>query len=256
MCVSVLAFNSYPDYELITVLNRDEFYKRNTIPAHYWKESPNILAGKDVEGEGTWVGVSRTGKCGLLTNYRDPKRRKDNVKSRGSLVTDFLLGNRGPFDYCRYVKSSLNQFNDFNLILFENGKLVYLSSVTGEIQLLNSGLYGLSNGLLDSAWPKVRKAKNTIQELLHDDTIRPQALASAMKDTEEYPDNQLPDTGIEKSAEKILSAIFVKTGEYGTRSTTVVTISKSSHITFFERTYTTVGDKQDDKIFDFRAKKQ
>ena len=92
MCLIFLAWRRHPDYRLVVAANRDEFYARPTAPAGYWPEAPDVLAGRDLEGGGTWLGVTRTGRFAALTNYRrgDDGHIPD-APTRGRLVSDFLL---------------------------------------------------------------------------------------------------------------------------------------------------------------------
>ena len=99
MCLILLAFKTDPAYKLILAANRDEYYDRPTAPAGFWKESPHLLAGRDLRAGGTWLGITRKGRIGAVTNYRDPGSVKENVPSRGRLVSNFLKGQEGPVEY-------------------------------------------------------------------------------------------------------------------------------------------------------------
>ena len=91
MCLIFLSFNQHPKYPFIVVANRDEFYERPAEPIHHWPENKEIIAGKDLSGGGTWLGVTSTGHFAMLTNYRDMHNIKPNAPTRGKLVSDFLI---------------------------------------------------------------------------------------------------------------------------------------------------------------------
>src|SRR6185295_11671730 len=91
MCLIVLGWRVHAEHPLIVAANRDEFHARPAAPAAFWEDHPGILAGRDLEAGGTWMGGSRSGRFAAVTNYRGGRDPSAKV-SRGALVTGFLLG--------------------------------------------------------------------------------------------------------------------------------------------------------------------
>jgi uncharacterized protein with NRDE domain len=159
MCLILFAYQIHPRYRLVLGANRDEFYARPTAPLDFWQDHPQVLAGRDLEQHGTWMGVTRNGRWAAVTNYRDLRIMKTDAHSRGHLVADFLLSHVPPHAYMRQIATKADQYNGFNLIVGDSAELVYFSNRERKIRLLGPGLYGLSNHLLDTAWPKVARGK-------------------------------------------------------------------------------------------------
>ncbi len=237
MCLIFLAVNQHPNYNLIVAANRDEFYARRTAPAHYWEDHPNILGGRDLEASGTWMAMNKNGKISLVTNYRDPANINPNAPSRGQLVSDFLLNADTPEDYLNDVSTRASQYNGFNLLVGYADELWYLSNYGKGIQKLPSGVYGLSNHLLDTPWPKVSRGKEKFNEAIKRTIIEPDHLFELLYDEQRTEDKSLPDTGIGLERERALSSMFIKTNGYGTRCSTVVTVSKNNEVMFAERVF-------------------
>jgi uncharacterized protein with NRDE domain len=243
MCLIVFSLNHHPDYKLIVAANRDEFYARKTAPASFWPGQPSILGGRDLEACanekscGTWLGITRSGRIGMLTNYRDPANIDPQAPSRGRLVSDFLAGSADPLDYLKDVVLRAGQYNGFNLVAGDPNRLLYYSNYGQDIRTLEAGLYGLSNHLLETPWPKVQRAKLRIGNLMKQPVPDPEALLSALFDDETAPDDQLPDTGVGIERERMLSSVFIKSPSYGSRCSTVVMVDKSNRAFFAERVY-------------------
>jgi uncharacterized protein with NRDE domain len=230
----LVAWQAHPDYPLVVAANRDEFFARPTAPAAFWPEQPGFLAGRDLEAGGTWLGITRSGRFAALTNFRDPTRQRSGTPSRGHLVADFLAGNSGIDAYLDGLQPA--DYNGFNLLLGDGDRLVAFSNVSGQRHELAPGIYGLSNALLDTPWPKVGSGKTALsaaiaalpdeaplQRLLKDDTI--------------HPDAALPATGVPLEWERLLSAAFICGPGYGTRCSTVVKVGSGRTATFDEQTW-------------------
>jgi uncharacterized protein with NRDE domain len=237
MCLIFFAINHHPDYKLIIAANRDEFYQRNTAPAHFWNDNPNILGGRDLEAAGTWMAMSKTGKISMVTNYRDPANINPKAPSRGQLVSDYLTNGAAPNDYLEQLAPKAALYNGYNLLVGYPDELWYHSNYGNEIQRLSSGVYGLSNHLLDTPWPKVTRGKEKFRKAITSDSITPEDLFQLLYDEQRASDQQLPDTGIGLERERALSSMFIKTNGYGTRCSTVITISQNNEVTFAERVY-------------------
>jgi len=237
MCLIFFSFKTHPTYKLIVAGNRDEFYNRRTAPAAFWEDHPNVLGGRDLEGGGTWLGMTRTGKLSMLTNYRDPKHIDPKAPSRGHLVSDYLFDDSTAEDYIHAVEQLGSRYNGFNLLLGSPEELWYYSNYRQGVDKLAPGFYGLSNHLLDTPWPKVVRGKEKFQPLLAKARLSPDEIFDMLYDVEPAPDNRLPDTGLSLDRERALSSMFIKTNGYGSRCSTVILADYAGNITFSERVY-------------------
>ena len=242
MCLILLAWRVHPRFPLVVAGNRDEFFSRPATVAGFWKEAPHILAGKDLEAGGTWMGVTTAGRFAALTNYRDPAQMQTGRPSRGALVADFLAGSDSPADYLAGSAGFGAQCNGYNLLVGDGRSLWWVSNVTNERQELQPGIYGLSNHLLNSPWPKVGAGRTALEMAL---AALPadQALFDLLTDDRIHPDETLPQTGIGLEWERVLSAAFIRTPAptpvYGTRSSTVLCMRDDGMTLFDEITWTT-----------------
>ncbi|MDQ7040959.1 MAG: NRDE family protein [Rhodothermus sp.] len=237
MCLVLWAYQQHPRYRLVLATNRDEFYARPSAPAHWWPEAPDVLAGRDLEAGGTWLGISRKGRLALVTNYREPDRRATGRRSRGLLPRDFLQGNELPEAYLNRVLAEGSAYNGFNLLVGDPETLAYGSNRNEGVEVLAPGLYGLSNHLLGTRWPKVSRGLERFEQILKTEAIDPEELLTLLADRTPAPAEALPQTGLGYEWERRLSAIFVVTALYGTRSSTVVLWERRGPLTFVERTF-------------------
>lgn len=235
MCLLLFAYKSHPDYRLVLAANRDEFYKRPTAPAAFWDDRPDVLAGRDMEKGGTWMGVTRSGRLAALTNYRDPQHNRPDAESRGYLVSDYLTGTEHPAAYLEKVRGEKERYNGFNLLVGDTETLYYYSPVLDEITEVAPGIHGLSNHVLDTPWPKVRKGTRLLAEAIKKENIQEKELFDILSDAEQVEDSELPDTGVGMEWERILSPLFIASPDYGTRSMTIVTIDNNNNIMFTEK---------------------
>ncbi len=237
MCLILLAWQVHPEYPLVVAANRDEFFARPTAPARFWPDHRFVLAGRDLSVGGTWIGVARNGRFAALTNHRDPARNRNDAPSRGPLVADFLEGAESPETCCKRLAGQDGRvYNGFNLLVGDRDRLFWISNVSREARQLSAGIYGLSNELLDTPWPKVEQSKSALTKAL---MALPdeQPLFQLLRDDTIYPDDMLPRTGIDKEWERLLSAAFVRGPGYGTRSSTVLLKERSGNILFDEQTW-------------------
>ncbi|NCS88946.1 MAG: hypothetical protein AUK34_14695 [Ignavibacteria bacterium CG2_30_36_16] len=241
MCLLVFSYNCHPIYKFILAANRDEFYSRPTQPAQFWGENNSIFSGRDVEAGGTWLGVNKNGRIAALTNYRDIRNMKIEAPSRGIIVSDFLSGKTSADVYAKKLTESGNKYNGFNLIFGDLNSVFYFNSVSAETKELNSGIYSLSNHLLNSPWPKSQKINSLFNNVISRKKFSAAGLFEILTDTEIFDDNLLPDTGLAKELERAVSPIFVVTPAYGTRSSAVVLIDKENNLFFEEHTYDESG---------------
>lgn len=253
MCLLFIANNIHKDYKLILAANRDEFYDRPALSAGFWENYPDVLAGKDLKAGGTWLGITKQGRIAAITNYRDMKNIKPDAPSRGSLTIDFLLGNMSPEEYYNSIKAEAPVYNGFNLLFGNAGSndLFYFSNQSNEFKRLENRMYGLSNCLLDTPWPKVERIKTRFAKILTDKIFDSEKAFNILYDTETAGDSLLPDTGIGIELEKLLSSVFIKFPGYGTRCSTLVLVDRQNNVTFTEKTYFHDKDEFKEKIFEF-----
>lgn len=234
MCLILIAWQVHPDYPLVVAANRDEFFSRPTAAADFWPQAPNLLAGHDLEAGGAWLGITRQGHFSALTNFRDPAQNMPGRLSRGALVAGFLSGNATPERYLESIDGGA--YNGYNLLLADNRNLWWTSNVSGEKRRLAPGIYGLSNHLLDTPWPKVGAGKTALTQAL-DALPDERPLFQLLADSSVHPDHRLPATGVPLEWERLLSAAFVKSPGYGTRSSTVITLRRDGWLNFDEQTW-------------------
>jgi uncharacterized protein with NRDE domain len=204
----------------------------------YWPDHPDLLAGKDLLGGGTWLGITRGGRLAVITNFRDTGPQREDAPSRGELVTAFLNGDGDVDAFSRRLEREGARYNGFNLIFGDLQNLAYYSNQTGRAMHLGAGVYGLSNHLLDTPWPKVELGKGLLHEIPRQDS--PWDMSSMfdlLTNTQIPPDHLLPETGLDLAYERTLASIFVVGKEYGTRCSTVIEVDRAGRASVCERTY-------------------
>lgn len=240
MCIILFSYLQHPRYRLILTANRDEFYGRATEVAGFWEDKPDLLAGKDKVGGGTWIGMHKSGRWSALTNYRVPMADlKPDAKSRGHLTYDFLTTQTLPTDYIQTVGKEDGLYNGYNLLASTPTELAYYSNIQKTPQILSKGIYGVSNAFLDTDWQKVQKGKTALQSIIAEENFSPYSLLDMMQDTEKAPHERLPKTGVPLDWEHALSSIFIEMPEraYGTCCTTVLLITHEGEVHFIEKSY-------------------
>lgn len=256
MCLIVFANNVLNDYKLVFAANRDEYYSRPSEQAEFWSDYPNLLAGKDLQAGGTWLGITKEGRFAAITNFRDLKNIKEDAPSRGHLTLDFLIDNISPEEYYEKLRPTLNGYNGFNLLLGYVNQLYYFSNKTEGLRKLEPGIHGISNAVLDTPWPKVEKSKRHLKNLIEQHSIHPWEILNILDDTSPAKDEELPDTGVGVELERMLSPIFIKSEKYGTRSSTIITVDKENNIRFVEKTYFGNSGRFSNKDYNFIINKK
>ncbi len=248
MCILFLAVNQHSDYPLIVCANRDEFHNRPTRDAQFWQESPYLLAGKDLQAGGSWLGVNTYGSFAAITNIRINKQISSNKKSRGELVTMALQPN-SIIDF-EWLKKHSDEYSPFNLTYGSLGKLSCYNSLQKTQTPISDGFHAISNGALDDVWPKMAKGELQLEKLVSsNDAVQREELFSILKDQTQADDTELPDTGIPMEWEKKLSSIFIKSPNYGTRSSCILLQNVNGEIEFVERTYDEKGTQNSESEF-------
>jgi len=236
MCILFIALNQHPEYPLIVCANRDEFHHRPTEPAHFWQPDNELLAGKDLEAGGSWLGINKDGNFSALTNLRDPMNQKSNMRSRGELVIKALKRHE-PLTVS-WLREHSENYNPFNLIFGHAKELYCFNSAAKDLTRLTSGFHSISNGALDDVWPKMARGSQALEQLITK-SAEPdiEELISIMKDETRASDSDLPQTGIGVEWERLLSSIFIRHEEYGTRSTSIIMQDKLGKTRFVEVRY-------------------
>jgi len=253
MCLLTIAIDQSRRFPLVVAGNRDEFFNRPAARLAWWSPAdglPDILGGRDLEAGGTWLGLTAQGRLAVVTNVRSASAPRDpKAPSRGEIVQRWLAGDASTDRF--WMRTALSGYNGFNLIAadFQRGDCFYASNQRPNPERLERGLYGLSNGTLDSPWPKVDALKEATREALEScDTVDALAarLFDALADRTPAEDDELPNTGVSREWEKLLSSAFIRTadGTYGTRcSTLVITerVNKRLVTHVLERTFSATG---------------
>jgi len=251
MCLILLALEVHSRYPLVLAANRDEFHRRPAAGARHWDDAPDVLGGRDLEQGGTWLALARRGVFGAVTNYRDPANRIAAPRSRGYLVSDFVRGNASAREHVTEAVSHGGAYDGFNLLAADAAGVWYGSNRGAVVRRLDSGIHGLSNHLLDTPWPKVRRAKAAMTEALdHDGTVLEAALLALLADDRPAADEELPATGVGLDWERRLSPVFIRAENYGTRASTLILVDRAGRARFVERTFDPANGPSVDRIYD------
>lgn len=249
MCLLVIALQQNEKLPLIVAGNRDEFHARPTQDAHWWPDNPQILGGRDLQAGGTWLAVHRNGRFATVTNYRDAKRERAGLKSRGHLITDFLAGDRAPLDYLQSIDG--DAYAGFNLLVVDRDAAAYLSNRGAAMRELPPGTYGLSNATLDEPWTKVTRSKSRLQALIEEDAVNETNLLRMLDDRHKAASEDVQTNGLPFSMTHALTAPFIVLPEYGTRCSTVLTVSDEGCARFAERRFDAHGETTGESNFAF-----
>lgn len=248
MCLLFVAWRRHPGFPLVVAANRDEFHARPASPAAFWEDAPEVLAGRDLEASGTWMGVTRGGRFAALTNYREALPRDPALRSRGLLVGGFLTGSARACDYCEQALDARDRYAGFNLFACDDvrggGHLVWCSNRAVCSRDLSPGVYGLSNHLLDTPWPKVVQGKRRFVQALAAESeadALEKRLFELLADRYVPPDDALPDTGVGRERERALAAAFIRGDAYGTRAASVLLAAADGTLRFVERSFDAGG---------------
>jgi len=259
MCLAAIAWNVHPRYRAIVIANRDEYHARSSAALAPWEEAADILAGRDLQAGGTWFGMDRRRRLGLVTNYREPARPRRNAPTRGRLVSDFLRAGDDPELYLEQLADDSPGYAGFNLLLADHEGLWYATNRAEPFaRRLDAGVHLVSNHVLDTPWPKVRRLRAALEHWLSateayeagthygsaadQATIDTSALWAALADRECAPPTELPRTGLTAEWELQLSAPFVQHGGYGTRCSTLLLLGHDGSVDIEERSFDMTGE--------------
>lgn len=249
MCLVVLAIGQSPDYPLILLGNRDEFHARPTADAEWWSDKPGVVGGRDLEAGGSWLALHRGGRFATVTNYRDAESPAAGLKSRGHLVTDYLEGDVTPRDFLLTIDGT--DYAGFNLIVGDENGAAYGSNRGGGLRTLPSGLYGLSNALLDGPWDKVERSKRGLESLIRTADVDDESLLGLLRDTGPGDVDPAEADRLGETAARAITAPFIVMPGYGTRCSTLVTLDRDSRWRLVERRFDADGNRIGDSAYSF-----
>ena len=231
MCILFIAIAQHPDYPLIVAANRDEYYSRPSEKMHFWQDHPGVLAGRDKRAGGTWLGVNKNGQFAAVTNFRDKLQLRKDARSRGDLVTRFLTGDyqqKDIYQFHHFLDTQHEYYNPFNLLYGDLQSIWAWGHVENTPTKLSPGFHSVSNGPIDQPWPKMSRGVEKLTRYIQkSDQIDSDKLLEIMRDPTQADLSLLPDTGIGSFRERQLSSIFVRSNDYGTRTTSLLRFSNT-----------------------------
>lgn len=257
MCILFFALEQHPKYPVIICANRDEFHQRPTQMMHWWPEKNKkhtILAGKDLQASGTWLGLNSQGRFSALTNFRQPQLFDPNKQSRGDLVIHALA--KQDKEITAQLAKSAHHYNGFNLVFGQLNKLTCFNSTSKKQQALTAGFHSLCNGALDDIWPKMALGQSQLTHAISsftDQRINIDELFTLMQNGQQAKMETLPNTGVPLDWEQRLSSIFIVSPEYGTRTTNIITQDNKGNISVYDRSYNEQGKCIESQCFSIPA---
>jgi len=238
MCILFIGVEQHPNFPLIVAANRDEFHARPTQASGFWEQYPSVLAGKDLQAGGSWMGVSKKGKLAALTNIRAPDKERSNAVSRGELVMNFLNSDISANDYLKTLSTSSSDYNGYNLLFGSLDNLQVYNNFEDSVYSLSKGVYGLSNANLNSPWPKLDLGRSELAKYCQQTSeLNIEHLFDLLADNTKPTDEILPRTGVPIEWERKLSSIFIESADYGTRSSTVLLVDSFGQLFWQERSF-------------------
>jgi uncharacterized protein with NRDE domain len=239
MCLIAWNWQPTSPNPLLLIANRDEYYARPTEALHWWADAP-LLAGRDLQAGGTWLGISRNGRLAALTNHRDPSHARTDAPSRGELVSAFLQGHMSATDYLSQLIERATNYNPFNLLVFDGASLIGLESRHAKMVTMQPGIGAVSNADFLTPWPKLTQLKVNFHALSTQEQPSDAQLLALLHNPRTAHDDELPATGIALEFERALSAAFVTLPDYGTRACSIVRY-QAGGIHFLEQSFDATG---------------
>lgn len=249
MCLIALAVHAHPRYALVLTANRDEFHARPSAPASWWDDDPHIFGGRDLQQHGSWMALARDGRWAAVTNVRRMVPPDPQAPSRGQLIANYLRGTLGAEEYVRDLAQDAPRYAGYNLLTGDAHGVIFSSNTPeARMQRLSVGTHGLSNASLDTPWPKLLRLRTGLQRWCDAKEDRFTDLFSLLGDTTPAPDDQLPDTGIGRAMEQLLSPAFIRGDRYGTRCCTVLAMTHEGEVHYHERRFGPMGHYQGETV--------
>lgn len=237
MCLIAFAWRVHPVHDLVLAANRDEFHARDTAPLHAWPDAPGVVGGRDRQAGGAWCAADHRGRFAAVTNLREPGAAGGR-RSRGELVAGYLTGRDRARDHAEAVWAQRHEFPGFNLLVGDADDLFYLNNRDDAgVQGVTPGVHALSNGRWEDVWPKTERAASALRQALGPADINPDDLLTLLADSTPAPDAALPDTGVGLATERLLSPVFIRGEQYGTRASTVLLRRADGRMYMRERSF-------------------
>lgn len=249
MCLAAFAVGVCDAFPLVVAANRDESHCRPTAAADWWTEPSGILGGRDLEAGGSWLAVDRRGRLAAVTNQPSPQGRSFSA-SRGHLVSDYLATPDAAEAFCEERARAPAEYGPYNLLLFDGEGLFHAANRSGA-QRLAAGIHVLSNAPLGTSWPKTGFAASRLAAILHDEPGRNELTRRLFELLETRAPRDDGSGG--KELHWRARTVFVSDPRYGTRSSTVVLLSRGGDLVFAERRFGADGRRRGESTFRFRA---
>jgi len=254
MCLLVIGWRVHPRFSLVVAANRDEFHARGATPMSVWADAPGILAGRDLEAGGTWLGIDRARRVGIVTNFRELARKRRSAPSRGALIPRYLKSELAPDAWLADLETDAPAYAGFNLLLADAGSLWYASNRADQFaRPLAAGVHGLANHFLDTPWPKLERVRSGFAQWVGEASSDLESLFTLLSDRRTTETTGQAQTGLSPAWERTLSAPFVVHPEYGTRCTTVVTIAANGALRCEERSFDADGERTGQVSYEFQS---
>lgn len=239
MCLIAWNWQPHNATPLVLIANRDEFYARAALPLHWW-EGDTVLAGRDLQAGGTWLGVSRSGKLAALTNYRAATPPRTDTPSRGELVAEFLQNDGDAAQFLQALAPRAGDYNPFNLLVFDGTQLLGLESRNAQVISMPPGVGAVSNANFQTPWPKLTRLTARLQSSVNAGETDTSSLLTLLHDRSMPADAALPHTGVPLALERALSPAFISTPSYGTRACSVIKFQQAA-VEFTEQSHGDAG---------------
>ncbi len=255
MCLLVLAWQTHPRYRLVVAANRDEYHERPAAPLARWPDAP-LIAGRDLRAHGTWLGLDRARRFAVVTNFRELQRPRAAAPSRGALIPRYLTGTAGPREFLTALERAADSYAGFNLLLADSATLAYGSNrATPFARTLPPGVYGLSNELLDTPWPKLQRVRAGFEDWLRTGSAAAAGLFALLNDRRQAGTAApaTPTGGLPREWQQVLSAPFVLHPVYGTRCSSVVLLEPDGAVYIAERRFDAAGAAAGETEFQLNA---
>ncbi|MFA5591195.1 MAG: NRDE family protein [Lysobacteraceae bacterium] len=238
MCLILVGVDARPGSRVMLLANRDEQHARASAAAAPWEEDVRVLGGRDLVAGGSWLAVRGDGRFAAVTNLRDLHNGPppSAPRSRGELVRDFVCGEQSAERWLDALLTRIDLYAPFNLIVGDAEGVRVLDGSTGEHHRLAPGLHAISNGPIHEDWPKMQRIRALANDALGQGAD-PSTLLVLLGDEQQAQDDRLPNTGLERERERLLSSIFIRGTGYGTRASTWLDIGKDGSIDLHEASF-------------------
>ena len=236
-------------FSIILMANRDEYYDRPTSSMDWWKDKP-ILAGRDGQAGGTWLGINKNGRFAAITNHKEEALDREYELSRGQLITDFLQeDNLLAKDYLTSLQGS--SFAGFNILLSDSEGVHSFSNRREGITTLTEGVHALGNRFLNSNTEKVISIKSDFTDYQQSSKNKDYAFEMMTQNSGSLEAKTQQE--LKKKDYEEIPYRFIKSNFYGTRCTTYLSIDGSGEINISEQNYSEGGEAGQRKDFEFIA---